>query len=101
MSLTLPASNLYVCARESVRGSTRHVLLLVLIAAAIISSPGSRSSSSAQTPPRTRLIPGKSISQDIAPGSVQTFEADLKEGECLHLVFKKNDLRLLVTVQDP
>jgi CHAT domain-containing protein/Tfp pilus assembly protein PilF len=99
MSLTLPVAKLYVCARESVRGSTRQVLLLVLIAVAIISSPDSRSSSSAQTPPR--LIPGESISQDIAPGSVQTFEADLKEGECLHLLLKKNDLRLLVTVQDP
>jgi CHAT domain-containing protein/Flp pilus assembly protein TadD len=76
---------------------TRQVLLLVLIALAIVSSSGS----SAQTPQRTRLIPDQSVSQEIAPGSLQTFEVDLKEGECLRLLLKKNDLRLLVTVQDP
>lgn len=86
MSLRLPRAKVlfYVCQ--------------VLIVVAIVSSPNSRS---AQTQQHTRLIPGNSISQEIAPGSLQTFEVDLKEGECLRLLLKKNDLRLLVTVQDP
>ena len=89
MLLRPPGRKLNVC--------VRHVLLLALTGVAIVSSPGS----SAQTPQRTRLIADKSISQEIAPGSLQTFEVDLKEGECLRILLKKNDLRLLVAVQDP
>lgn len=109
MPLRLPGAKLNICVQDNSLRSSRHVLLLILIASAIVSLPGSTSpggagkvsNSAAQTPPPTLLLPDKSLTQEIAPGSLQTFEADLKEGECLRLLLKKNDLRLLVTVQDP
>ncbi len=93
-----------VCCPQNFHSSTRQALLLVLIGLAILSlsntrHPAAASPEQAQQP--SLLVPGKSMSQEILPGSSQTFKVTLQDGEYLRLSLKKNDLRLLVTVQDP
>jgi CHAT domain-containing protein/tetratricopeptide (TPR) repeat protein len=72
---------------------------LAILALSNTRHPAAASPEQAQQP--SLLVPGKSMSQEILPGSSQTFKVTLQDGEYLRLSLKKTDLRLLVTVQDP
>lgn len=106
MRLSLPGPKLNVCSQQNTRRSPRQLLLPILFAIAIGVSSGTRSPvgksiSSTQTPQRTLLLPDKSTSHEITPGSLHEFEVDLKAREGLRLLLKKGDLRVVVTIQDP
>ncbi len=92
------------------RVSAVHTLILFLIALCLVYFIGSWSSAKSplvsaviaqEKPTATLLIPGRAASQEIAPGTSQTYEIGLKQGQYFRLSLQKRDLHLLITIQNP
>lgn len=95
---------------NSNRASVAHARIFFLIAISILCLIGSgasikfpfHSATVAQERAKaTLLVTGAAVSQEIGPGTSQTYEVALKQGQFLGLSLQKKDLHLLVTIQNP
>jgi len=90
--------------------STDHPLIFFLIAASLVyfigsefsgKSPLTAAAVAQEKAEATPLIPGNSVSQEIAPGTSQAYLVNLRKGQYLALSLQKKDLHILVTIQNP